>query len=394
MKYNLKDNYKFLALLYMAKIKLFPRKMYIFIFLCLFVFVNCDNNHCGKIPVIFITDLYHPCQDPGDNVDIIIPYALPEVDLKAVILDVTDEYRQPICPNNDKGPREPGFIPLAQLNYIFNKDVPCAVGPFCKMNNENDKMEDIPGFQQTGIDLLFKTLENSKEKVDIVITGSARILAVAYNRNPKLLYKKINRVHLCAGSSSPKFQEWNVVLDPYAIFKLLNTKLPIIIYPCATEKGPFDKGKNNSFWKLGNLDFIKNVNPKLQNYLYYVFSKSSRIDFLRAMDEPPVLQDSTFYSRPHNVWETAVWQQIINRSLVKKANGLCEIIPNSQINDNDSTFYEAVVPCKITVFKNGTFEFEKTGESNFYIYERDDPVKYERWMQDAFSSLFSSIEVK
>ncbi len=105
----------------MNKLKLLFRIKYLFLFPCLFVFVNCDNNNQnGGKPVIFITDLYHPYQDPGDNVDIILPYALPEVDLKAVIFDVTDEYRQPICPNNDKGPREPGFIPIAQLNYIFN----------------------------------------------------------------------------------------------------------------------------------------------------------------------------------------------------------------------------------------------------------------------------------
>lgn len=62
----------------------------------------------AKIPVIDVTDLYHPCQDIGDNFDLITAYALPEIDLRAVILDCTDEWRS--------GSRlDPGFIPVTQL---------------------------------------------------------------------------------------------------------------------------------------------------------------------------------------------------------------------------------------------------------------------------------------
>ncbi|MCX5758870.1 MAG: hypothetical protein NTU83_10275, partial [Candidatus Hydrogenedentes bacterium] len=54
-----------------------------------------------SVPLIDITDLYHPPQDPGDNLDMIAAYALPEVDLKAVILDVTQRYRRPyVNPDN------------------------------------------------------------------------------------------------------------------------------------------------------------------------------------------------------------------------------------------------------------------------------------------------------
>src|SRR5512140_2131561 len=72
-----------------------------------------------RVPLIDITDLYHPPQDPGDNFDLIAPYALPEVDLRAVIFDVTAEYRKPTgqvagLPADDRGPREPGFIPVTQ----------------------------------------------------------------------------------------------------------------------------------------------------------------------------------------------------------------------------------------------------------------------------------------
>ena len=71
-----------------------------------------------KIPIIDITDLYHPYQDPGDNFDILTAYALPEIDLKAVLLDVTEEYRHQRQPDTSNGSeielREPGIIPVAQ----------------------------------------------------------------------------------------------------------------------------------------------------------------------------------------------------------------------------------------------------------------------------------------
>ena len=74
-------------------------------FLCGLNFATASE----KIPVVVITDLYHPYQDPGDNLDLINAYALPEVDLKAVILDITDAFRKKIGdhPTLWKDPRGP-----------------------------------------------------------------------------------------------------------------------------------------------------------------------------------------------------------------------------------------------------------------------------------------------
>lgn len=81
------------------------------------------------------TTSIHPHQDVGDNFDLIAAYALPEVDLRAVIFDVTDEYRKPVgqvagLPADKVGPREPGYLAVEQLNRIFDRAVPCASAPF------------------------------------------------------------------------------------------------------------------------------------------------------------------------------------------------------------------------------------------------------------------------
>lgn len=70
-----------------------------------------------QVPVIDVTDLYHPHQDVGDNFDIIAAYALPEIDLKAVVLDSTEKYRR------DGNGRDAGFTPVLQLNAIFDRAV-------------------------------------------------------------------------------------------------------------------------------------------------------------------------------------------------------------------------------------------------------------------------------
>jgi pyrimidine-specific ribonucleoside hydrolase len=73
-----------------------------------------------RIPII---DLYHPHQDPGDNFAIIAPYARPEIDLRAVILDVSEcfrrwrEEREPEDYNLNNS--DAGFIPIMQCNSMF-----------------------------------------------------------------------------------------------------------------------------------------------------------------------------------------------------------------------------------------------------------------------------------
>lgn len=132
-----------------------------------------------KIPVVVITDLYHPYQDPGDNMDLIMGFGLPDVDLKAVLLDITDAFRKdtadhPTLWKDPRGPREAGIIPVEQLSYIFNKKVPYGIGPLSMMKSEEDRMEYLPDYEQEAIDILLEVLKKSKEPVEILSFGSAR----------------------------------------------------------------------------------------------------------------------------------------------------------------------------------------------------------------------------
>lgn len=353
-----------------------------------------------RAPVIDVTDLYHPYQDVGDNFDLIAAYALPEVDLRAVVLDVTEAFRKPVADHpgmypDPKGPREPGFIQVHQLNYIFNRNLPCGTGPFSAMKSPSDKMAELPAFQQQGVELILRTLRESREKVHILSFGSARPVAVAYNREPKLFRRKVARIHLCAGSSSPEFLEWNVQLDPHAIVCLLRSDLPVAIYPCGTKDGAFAYGPHNCFWQIADLEFVRQMAPPLRRYLAYSFNRSSRIDFLRAVEEAGAEEFAPeALKRPHNVWETCVWLEVTNRKLVRRADGHCRIIPASEILATDQVLPNDLRPCRIHVQDSGRFTFEMTKEkSNFLMYDRADPKLNERALREALPALYLAIRL-
>jgi hypothetical protein len=364
-----------------------------------FVAICAETPRSGKVPLIDVTDLYHPPQDPGDNFDLLAAYALPEVDLRAVILDTTEGFRKPVADvpgmyPDKTGPRDPGFIPVTQLNFIFNRNVPCAAGPFGRMNSPEDKMLAVPAFQQQGVELILRTLRESPEPVEIVSFGSARPVAVAFNREPELFAKKLRRLHLCAGASEPGFLEWNVQLDPHAIVCLLRSKLPIAIYPCATKDGPFAYGPNNSFWTLPDLRFIEQMHPALNAYLAFAFGRSQRADFLRAVEpESSATWKPEQLDKPHNVWETAVWLAVANRKLVHRADGSHRILTAAETQADDTVLPNELRPCRVEVKASGEFSFTPTPEpANFLIYDRGDPKQNEAALREALPAWYLSIK--
>jgi pyrimidine-specific ribonucleoside hydrolase len=351
-----------------------------------------------RVPVIDVTDLYQPFQDPGDNFDLLTAYALPEVDLKAVILDTHESFRKatsdhPILHDSDhNGPRDAGFVSVIQLNYIFNRNIPVAAGPFLPMKSPEDEMLDAPGFQQQGVELILKVLRNSPEPVSILSFGSARSIAVAYNRDPALFHRKVAKIYLSAGSSSPGYLEWNIALDINAALRLLRSDLPIDIFPCATKDGPFAYESHNSYWKLPDLEFIHDLDPKVRRYLDYAFGRTCRCDFLRAMDEDPSPSPKIeAYSHPHNVWETAVWMEVSNRVLVRHRDGSYRIIPVAEVSQKDFVLANRMQPCLLTVPNDAMFNFTLTqGKSNFRIYYRADPQQNEEALRQALPELYRS----
>jgi hypothetical protein len=366
-----------------------------------------------RIPIIDVTDLYQPYEDPGDNFDLVAAYALSELDLRAVILDATEPFRKPVADDpilwhDPNGPRDPGIISVLQLNYIFDRNVPFAVGPFTRMKSLDDQMRDVPHFQQQGIELLLKTLVESRDKVEILSFGSLRVIAAAYNRSPTLFRDRVRRIHISAGSATENYEfgssadhneipggEWNVGLDPLAFIRLMNSDLPIDWYPCATKDGAFEYGKHNTYWKLQDLEFIQDMEPTLRNYMDFFFSRSARSDFLRAMDVGTSNNlESGRHRKLQHVWETAVWLNVANLQLVQRAGGHYRIVPTKSVMREDKVLPNELLPASWEVRSDGRVRFALvSGVSHLRIYTRPDPAANEQALREALPELYKSFRV-
>lgn len=367
-----------------------------------------------KIPVVVITDLYHPYQDPGDNMDLITGYGLPDVELKAVLLDITDSFRKEIADHptlwkDPRGPREGGIIPVEQMNYIFSRRVPYAFGPLEMMASEEDKMETLPEFENGAIQLLLEILAESKEKVEVLSFGSARILAVAYNRNPSLLKRKIHKVHLSAGTASPAYElgsdagansipggEWNVALDVHAFNRILKSDLPVAIYPCAGKDGGFVKSENNTYWQLPDMSFTEKMHPQLRRYLDYAFMCRLQYDFLKAMDSDyPTEINTGAYPSPFHVWESAIWLNATGRIIVRKPDGNYMLVRNTAVGQGYELVSNGLRPCRLTeVREDGRFSYVYTEKpcNNKEIYYRENPAENEKALQQIIPDLYISFK--
>jgi len=80
-----------------------------------------DSGRSRKVSVVYCTDLFHPHNDPDDHFDIATLYSIPEIDIRAIILDQNNR-----CGWDQE--KTPGSVPVSQLNYITRRDVPFAAG--------------------------------------------------------------------------------------------------------------------------------------------------------------------------------------------------------------------------------------------------------------------------
>jgi hypothetical protein len=283
------------------------------------------------IPLVHLTDLYHPPQDPDDHIDLATIVALEEYDLKGVILDATRKFLV-ASPAGFDIQREPGFVPVMQLGYLLGRAIPVAVGPTEPLISPADDASDRPAEEQAGIRLLIDILEKSPEKVVVSVVGSARVLAAAFNRRPELLKNKIHSILLNAGSTGGAKREWNVGLDPQAYIGLWKSGLPIHWYPCSTETGAFNPDhERGTYWKAKHREIFGDAGPSLRAWFAFAFSKQHRADFIRAIGEEvdPQIWNGIL-AEQRNMWATASLVMGAGRVLARTARGW-RFVPSSSV---------------------------------------------------------------
>ena len=183
-----------------------------------------------KIPILHSTDLLHPYDDPDDHYDLATVFAMPEFDIRGIVLD------QGVEPQGQL--KRPGQVPVQQMFRLTGRKTPVAIGLTNLLRSRDDKALDQGEQFQGGVKLILLALRQSPEKVILHLAGSCRDAAAAFNREPELLRAKVRAVYVEAGNGPDGRQdEWNVKLDPLAYLRLLESGLPIYWCPCFGRDG-------------------------------------------------------------------------------------------------------------------------------------------------------------
>lgn len=258
----------------------------------------------APIPVIYSTDLMHPHDDPDDHFDLACLYAMPEADLRAIVLD-----------QGARQVRQPGLKPVAQLNYLTGRHVPAAIGLRDRLKAPEDRALDQPAEHQGGVNLILQTLQDAREKVAILFVGSARDVAAAYNRQPGLFREKVRSIHGFIGDAGdPTHQEWNVKLDPQAFIRLLRADVPFFWIPCF-DGGAWTNHGHASFWRIQQGEVLEQTAAPLQRYFLYMLRQATN-DPIAYLAQPTSAEDRDWMMRsPRNLWCGALLGLAVGRPL-------------------------------------------------------------------------------
>ena len=369
----------------------------IILFSCLLYGCVQQPTKSARIPVIYSTDLYHPPQDPDDHYDLAIISSLEELEVKALIFDISTSFRDPSTY---------GKVALDQMAKITGQaPPPWQVGLRELLRSPDDKALDQPDEYQGGVRLILSTLEQSKEPVVMFLVGSCRDFAVAFNRNPDLLRKKVKSVYVNAGNGRNGLQdEWNVKLDPNAYYCLMNSGLPIYWCPCITDAErlctPEEVSAGTAFctyFRVANqARLLANARPMVKNYIAYALTRSQE-DPLEFLDREP----QPISERPRNMWCTGPFLHAAGREIHQTTDGRwITVSTEKKVKSADSRAVE-VYHFEPVSFKSvwmdvdgkmlpGFFDTKYAGPSSIQIFRYTNP-EYNDIMPLVLKGLFETL---
>ena len=169
----------------------------------------------------------------------------------------------------------PGTVPVAQLNALTGRHWPVAVGllrPFRTLGDAGQEEDE----DRVAVRATLDVLRGATEQVSIVVVGSCRDVAAAYNADPSVFEKKVGRLVIFAGDASARgFVENNVALDPLAFVRLMSSGLPIRWVPCF-DGGMWNAGSRSSFVQVEQAKLFPDDLPEpLMKYFAYMLHKES-----------------------------------------------------------------------------------------------------------------------
>lgn len=336
-----------------------------------------------SVPVIYCTDLFHPHDDPDDHFDLATLYAMPELDIKGVVLD-----------QGRKQLERPGRIPVSQMNKITGRNVPAAIGLADPLKSPDDQALDQPALFQGAVELIVQTLRASSRPVCIATLGSVRDVVCAFNREPGLFRTNVAMVLAFIGEASDgKFQEYNVGLDPQAFVGLMRSGLPVYWVPCF-DGGLWQNRGHASFWRASQRALLEGATPEVIQYFIYALEKESAepLAFLSRPVEPE--RQARLFAGTRNLWCAAVLGVMSGREVVFDGSKWTSVLPQSNraaaVAGRKPLFEFPEV--EILVSDAGAVSCGQVpGSHKVRRFEVRDSAQYEQGMVEATTELLSSL---
>lgn len=343
------------------------------------------SQHVGTgMPVLYSTDLHHPHQDPDDHFDLATLFALPEFDVRGIILD---------C--GSRQVEQPGRIPVEQMIHLTGRKVPYAIGLGSPLRSPDDDGRDQPAQFQKGVALILDVLRKSSEKVTLFTTGSLRDVAAALNRDRELFRRKVGRLYVNIGDSgaSGGGQEYNVNLDPKAYVCVLRSGLPIYWCPCF-DGGVWKRQRGYAtYWQFVHHDVLETAPAALQNWFIYALLKPDvdPIEFLSRPQEPS--QRKRVWAMRRNMWCTAPFLHAAGREIIQLAPDRWFAGPADTVAKAEEAPY-AFVPAHVAVDDDAraTLRLDADAEgAAVLVFKILDPDNYDRIMNSCLRELFAEL---
>jgi hypothetical protein len=360
-----------------------------------------DRQHpedAGPIPMIHVSDLFRPHDDPDDHWDLACVYALAAqrlVDLRAIMIDYPKPQRK----------NDPDVMAVAQLNQLTGLSVPVIVGsPHWLESPATASPEHRKGLR--GVRAMLEIMRWSPRPVVINILGSCRDVALAGRLEPELFTTKCRAVYVNAGSGTPDASkatrlEWNVHLDPQAYCAIFDLPCPIYWMPCFEEvrRDPdelFRVAEYGTFYRFRQGDVLPHLSTGLRNYFAFMFQHGRMIagtledqplrpDWLQSLVTAP---DATLMDRinrmDRNMWCTGGFFHAVGLTVARDGT----TVPLQDAVDAVYTFDPVNVRCSPDAVTRWSKATGDTGRFMFHVRDED---RYSQAMTTALRALLCTL---
>ncbi|GHT47098.1 hypothetical protein FACS189454_09190 [Planctomycetales bacterium] len=338
----------------------------------------------SPVPLIHVTDLYHPHGDPDDHFDLACVYSLARqglVDLKGIGIDYP--------PKSIKG--DPDLMAVAQLNRICGLNIPAYVGSEVRVSKREDTLPNLSKADSSLIRFLIETLQKSDRPVAITVVGAATDVVVAARREPELFRTKCAGIYFNIGSSYPFTNgglEYNVWLNPAAYAAMFDLSCPLYWFPCYQESDESKVGEWATFYLLPHKNAFDGISESTKTFFWYMYSQSQDPKYLRLLKTaPPDAEWNKILEGNKGMWSTASFLLLAGLTVTKSG----KIVPLKQAGD-DALF--RMEPVKVQCEDNGrlTWELSKT-ETGCSLFHILDIAAYTEAMTKVVNSLLIDLDV-